>query len=79
MCKNRNMTTPLNYHKLLHAIGNWDWQPSALKKRFGQLTLFDVTLKFGHENDMVNRIARRLQRSEMDVIELLEKLQPSRI
>ena len=57
-------------------LGNWDWQPKKLKERFGQLTLFDVTLIFGKEKDMITRIGRRLGKTNYEVVNILKKLTP---
>ena len=57
-------------------LGNWDWQPKKLKERFGQLTLSDVTLKFGKENDMLTRIGIRLGKTHYEVVNILKKLNP---
>jgi len=53
---------------------NWSWQPIKLKKQFGQLTLSDVTLRVGKENDMLNRIESRLNISRYQLICILKTL-----
>lgn len=66
----------LNNHGFAPAIGNWDWQPKKLKERFGELTLSDVTLKYGKEKDMLSRIGNRLDKTHCEVINILKKLTP---
>jgi hypothetical protein len=63
-------------HRFSLYIDKWDWQPKKLKQRFGQLTLSDVTLKFGEENDMLKRIGHRLGKTQIEVISILKKLTP---
>lgn len=57
-------------------LGNWDWQPKKLKEIFGQLTLSDVTLILGKENNMLARIANRLGKTHYEVVNILKKLNP---
>ena len=63
-------------HRYSIYIDKWDWQPKKLKEKFGQLTLADVTLKFGQENEMLNRIGIRLSKTQSEVIKILKKLTP---
>ena len=65
-----------NDHKFGPTIGNWDWQAKKLKEQFGQLTLSDVTLKFGKETDMFSRIEKRLNKSRYQLIRILNSLRP---
>ena len=57
-------------------LGNWDWQPHKLKEQYGQLTLADVTLKLGRENDLLTRIGNRLGKTLPEVLDILKKLNP---
>jgi hypothetical protein len=66
----------LNHNGYDTYIGNWDWQPQKLKEQFGQLTLSDVTIEFGKENDMLTRIGIRLDKSPHQVIRILKQLKP---
>lgn len=68
------MDNLLNRNRRDSIFGNWDWQPHILKKHFGQLTLSDVTLQFGKENDMLTRIGIRLKKSRFQVINILKNL-----
>ena len=65
-----------NDHRFSIYIDKWDWQPRRLKEQFGQLTLSDVTLIFGQENDMIDRIAYRLGKTKIEVINILKRLSP---
>ncbi len=69
------MNNLLNRSRLSRTIGNWDWQPQMFKEQFEQLTLADVTIEFGKENEMLNRIAIRLNKSRFQVIRILKSLE----
>ena len=63
--------------ELLVSIGNWDWQPQALKLQFGALTLSDVQFEVGKEEELLSRIGKRLNKKRQDVIDLLNSLRPA--
>ena len=66
----------LNKLEITSILGNWDWQPKKLKEIYGQLTLFDVTLIFGKENEMLTRIGNRLGKTNDEIVSILKKLTP---
>lgn len=70
------MDNLLHNNRFRPVTGNWDWQPKKLKERFGQLTLSDVKLEFGKENEMLIRIGNRLNKSRYQVIDILKNLRP---
>ena len=55
-------------------LGNWDWQPQKLKEQFGQLLFKDLTLEVGKENDLLERIGIRLNKTIPEVMNILKKL-----
>lgn len=59
------------------SIGNWDWQPQALKLQFGQLTLSDVQFEVGKEEELLSRIGKRLNKKRQEIIDLLNSLRPT--
>ena len=63
--------------EFLASIRNWDWQPKKLKSQFGQLTLSDVHLEVGKEEELLGRIGKRLNKKRQDIIDLLNNLRPA--
>lgn len=68
------MENLLNDARFCSVIGKWDWQPKKLKKKFSQLTLSDVTLVVGKENELLTRIGNRLNKTPYQVVYLLKNL-----
>lgn len=57
------------------AIDTWNWQRRKLKEQFGQLTLSDVTVTLGNENEMLARISIRLGKTRDEVIRIIRQLE----
>jgi hypothetical protein len=55
--------------------GSWSMLSKKLKSRFTQLTESDLKFEFGKEDDMVARIAKRLNKNTDEVIQLLNAAQ----
>lgn len=63
------------YNGIFSIPWNWDFQSKLLlKQRFAQLRLSDLRLELGKENELVDRIGIRLDKSRAQVIELLKHL-----
>jgi hypothetical protein len=55
--------------------GDWGWQSKLmLKKNYGQLTLADLKFETGKENEFLDRIATRLNKTYQEVIYILKRL-----
>jgi len=60
---------------LFHGTTDWDWHSKLLlKEKFGQLTLADLRLEKGKENELLNRIGARLLKTHEEVRNILKKL-----
>ncbi len=60
---------------LFHGTTAWDWHSKLLlKEKFGQLTLADLRLENGQENELLNRIGARLLKTQEEVRNILKKL-----
>ena len=60
---------------LFHGARDWDWHSKLLlKEKFGQLTLADLRLEKGKENELLNRIGARLLKTQEEVRNILKKL-----
>lgn len=53
--------------------GNWDSQAKALKTKFSKLTDQDLKFEKGHEKDLINRISKRLEKNQEEVVNILKK------
>lgn len=54
---------------------NWDFQAKlSLKQRFAHLRLSDLKLEVGKEKELLDRIGIRLDKTRVQVIELLRSL-----
>lgn len=54
-------------------VGNWDGQSQLLKEKFPQLTKADLVFEKGHENDLLERIQKRLNKGQSEVINIIRK------
>ena len=55
--------------------GSWSMLSKKLKAKFAQLTDSDLKFEFGKEDDLVARIAKRLDKKTNEVIQLLNAAQ----
>jgi hypothetical protein len=55
--------------------GSWSMLSKKLKSKFAQLTESDLKFEFGKEDDLVARIAKRLNKKNDEVILLLNTAQ----
>lgn len=53
--------------------GNWDTQAKALKAKYSQLTDADLKFVVGKENDLLDRVEKRLSKKREEVITILKK------
>lgn len=70
------MDHPQNiYSELFQGSKDWDWGAKLiLKKKYGQLTLADLKLDSGGENELLERIGIRLLKTRQEVIKTLKLL-----
>lgn len=59
--------------------GNWDAQSVALKVMFSQLTDADLKFEWGKEDDLLNRVARRLNKKRDEVIHIIRSGQSAKL
>lgn len=52
----------------------WSKKKEILKKRYASLSDEDLTHKKGHEDQLLNRIQRKLGKSKEEVVSLIKKL-----
>ncbi len=55
--------------------GNWNEQAKMLKEKYAQLTDADLKFEAGKENDLLFRIASRINKKRDEVINILKKCQ----
>jgi len=55
--------------------GNWEPQAKELKKKYPQLTEADLKFEAGKETDLVNRLAKSLNKKKEEVINLIKKVE----
>jgi uncharacterized protein YjbJ (UPF0337 family) len=53
--------------------GNWEDQSKQLKGKFSQLTDSDLKFEKGKENEMLNRVEKRLNKKREEVINIINK------
>lgn len=56
--------------------GDWKVQSKELKNKFSQLTDEDLKFENGKENDLLNRVEKRLNKKRDEVINIINKAQP---
>ncbi|MGM0479943.1 MAG: hypothetical protein ACQERC_12050 [Bacteroidota bacterium] len=56
--------------------GDWKTQSKELKNKFSQLTDADLKFENGKENDLLNRVEKRLNKKRDEVINIINKAQP---
>ena len=61
----------------LKIAGNYKELKAKLKQSFPKLTDADLNFKAGHESELINRIAKKLGKTKMEVMILLDALQGS--
>jgi len=72
-------TTEIKNTEPFKITGNWDYQSKQLKEKFPQLTEADLTFETGKEDEMLTRIATKLNKNREELIsvinqDLLEKV-----
>lgn len=66
---------PIENFELFKITKDWSWQSKLiLKGKFGQLTLTDLRFEKGKENELLNRIGSRLDKTCQEVSNILKKL-----
>ena len=59
--------------------GNWENQSKELKGKYSQLTDADLKLEAGKENDLLERVETRLNKTREEVINIIRKGQPKMV
>ncbi|MDM1398208.1 hypothetical protein HX049_13630 [Myroides odoratimimus] len=54
-------------------ISNWDESSKKLKEQFSQLTDVDLKYEVGKENDLLNRLEKKINKKRSEVIDLINK------
>ncbi|WP_413511875.1 hypothetical protein [Myroides odoratus] len=54
-------------------ISNWDESSKKLKEQFSQLTDVDLKYEVGKENDLINRLEKKINKKRSEVIDLINK------
>ncbi|MGG5578723.1 hypothetical protein ACPDHL_15480 [Myroides sp. C15-4] len=54
-------------------ISNWDESSKKLKEQFSQLTDVDLKYEVGKENDLLNRLEKKMNKKRPEVIDLINK------
>ena len=58
--------------------GDWNLQSKLLRRRFPQLTPFDLEFEIDREGDLLTRIEKRLNKKRTEVIEIINKTIPNK-
>lgn len=58
--------------------GTWEAQAKQVKTKFSQLTDVDLKFEIGKENDLLNRIGKRINKSREEVINIIKKGQSNK-
>lgn len=56
--------------------GNWAEQSKLLKEKFPKLTDADLKYVADKESELLTRIGKRLNKNQVDVINIINKIQP---
>jgi hypothetical protein len=56
--------------------GDWTKQSKLLKAKYSQLTDKDLVLDDGRDEELLNRLQRRLSRNRDGIIEILKAMDP---
>jgi hypothetical protein len=74
------MDTTLNkYYDTFKIIGNWDIQSNKLKRKYSQLTDADLEFEPGCENQLLTRVAIKLNKKREEVIDIIKKVHPENL
>ena len=57
--------------------GDWDTQSELLQEKFPQLTNDDLKFVAGKEDDLVDKVATRINKKREEVINIIKKGQPT--
>lgn len=58
--------------------GNWSVQARQLKAKFSTLTDADLLFEKGKENELLNRVEKRLSKNREDVITMIKQGQKAK-
>ena len=72
-------TIQSNNHLPFKITGNWHVLSKLLKVQFSQLTKEDLAFEAGKENELLYRIATRLNKKQEDVIGIIKENLPKNI
>lgn len=62
----------------LKILGDWDSKSKLLRRRFPQLMPSDLKLDKNDEDDLLDRIAQRLQKTKAEVLEIIKNTIPNK-
>lgn len=61
--------------KMFTITGDWKLQSKQLKEDYTQLTDSDLKFERGKENDLLERVQKRLNKNREEVISIIRKVQ----
>lgn len=68
----------VNQKEAFEIPGDWDVKAKLLRRRFPQLTLSDLKIEKNGENNLLERIEKRLGIKRDEVIELIKNTIPNK-
>jgi hypothetical protein len=71
------MGTKMKYEEI-KILGDWDSKSKLLRRRFPQLMPSDLKLDKNDEDDLLDRIAQRLQKTKAEVLEIIKNTIPNK-
>ncbi|UPT70749.1 MAG: hypothetical protein M0D53_17090 [Flavobacterium sp. JAD_PAG50586_2] len=71
------MGTKMKYEEI-KILGDWDSKSKLLRRRFPQLMPSDLKLEKNEEDDLLDRIAQRLQKTKAEVLEIIKNTIPNK-
>ncbi len=72
------MDTTNKTNEVFKITGDWAAQSKQLKEKFSQLTDADLKFEPGKEQELLGRVETRLNKKREEVINILNKVQPTK-
>lgn len=69
---------PINEQDVFRISSDWDLKSKLLRRRFPQLTQSDLEIENDDENNLLEKIEKRLNKKRADVIELIKNTLPNK-
>ena len=69
---------PINEQDVFRISSDWDLKSKLLRRRFPQLTQYDLEIENNDENNLLEKIEKRLNKKRADVIELIKNTLPNK-